>query len=127
LSESPLRKRSQSCTWRISATGTGTGVLLGKGKITGAGAVPDTAQRPCLPFNGTGTMSGAGGTIVFKVNPSSTACGDDAGQLFSFTGKAAVLKATGKLAKAKGTLKMTGTYDRSSGAFSAKFTGTLTR
>jgi len=37
-----------------------------------------------------------------------------------------VLKGTGKLARAKGTLKMTGTFDRSSGAFTAKFTGSLT-
>jgi hypothetical protein len=70
-------------------------------------------------------MSGPGGKIAFKVNPGSTSCGDDSGQLFSFTGKATVLKATGKLLKAKGTLKMTGTYDRSSGAFSVKFSGTL--
>ena len=43
------------------------------------------------------------------------------------TGKATVVKATGKLAKAKGTLKMTGSYDRDSGAFSVKFSGKLTK
>ena len=32
-----------------------------------------------------------------------------------------------KLAKAKGTLKMTGSYDRDSGAFSVKFSGKLTK
>ena len=116
--------KTADTTATINANGTGTGTLLGAGKITGAGTA-DTAQRPCLPFTGTGKMSGAGGVIIFKVNPASTACGDDAGQLFSFTGKAAVLEGTGKLIKAKGTLKMTGTFDRSSGAFTAKFTGSL--
>lgn len=113
-------------TVAISANGTGTGTLIGSGKITGAGT-GDTSQRPCVPFTGTGSMKGAKGTIIFKVNPGATSCGDDAGQLFSFTGKAAVLKATGALLKAKGTLKMTGTYDRSSGAFSVKFKGLLVK
>ena len=112
-------------TVAITANGTGKAVLLGAGKVTGAGSA-DSSQRPCVPFTGTGKMTGPGGTLVFKVNPSSVGCGDDAGQLFSISGKAAVLKGTGKLAKAKGTLKMTGTYDRSSGAFSVKFTGSLT-
>jgi hypothetical protein len=108
----------------ITATGTGTGTLLGAGKITGVGT-GDSSQRPCVPFTGTGMMRGAGGTIAFKVIPQASGCGDDSGQLFSISGKATVVKATGKLLKAKGTLKMTGTYDRSSGAFSVKFSGTL--
>ena len=110
----------------ITANGTGSGTLLGAGKVTGLGA-GDSSVRPCVPFNGTGSMKGPGGVVTFKVNPGSAGCGDDAGQLFSITGKASVLKATGKLAKAKGTLKMTGTYDRSSGAFSIKFSGSLTK
>jgi len=110
----------------ITANGSGSGTLIGAGKVTGVGA-GDTSVRPCVPFNGTGSMKGPGGVITFKVNPGSAGCGDDSGQLFSITGKATVTKATGKLAKAKGTLKMTGTYDRSSGAFSVKFSGSLTK
>lgn len=111
-------------TVAISASGTGKGTLIGATKITGTGS-GDTSQRPCIPFTGTGSMKGATGTIIFKVIPGATSCGDDSGQLFSYTGKASVLKATGKLLKAKGTLKLTGTYDRQSGAFTAKFKGTL--
>jgi hypothetical protein len=110
----------------INAKGTGAGTLIGAGKITGLGT-GDSSQRPCVPFTGTGSMTGTGGSLTFKVNPGSSGCGDDAGQLFSITGKATVLKGTGKLAKVKGTLKMTGTYDRTSGAFSVKFSGALTR
>jgi hypothetical protein len=111
-------------TVAITANGSGSGTLIGAGKVTGLGK-GDSSVRPCVPFNGTGSMKGPGGVITFKVNPGTAGCGDDSGQLFSITGKASVLKATGKLAKAKGTLKLTGTYDRSSGAFSVKFSGTL--
>ena len=108
----------------ITANGTGSGTLIGAGKVSGVG-VGDTSQQPCVPFTGTGSIKGAKGTIAFKVIPGSTSCGDEAGQTFNFVGKAVVTKATGKLLKKKGTLKLTGTYDRSSGAFSAKFSGTL--
>jgi hypothetical protein len=109
----------------INANGTGKGLLLGAGKVTGLGTA-DSSQRPCVPFLGTGKMTGAGGTIIFKVKPGTSGCGDDAGAFFTISGKATVLKATGKLAKRKGTLKMSGTYDRNSGAFSIKFSGSLT-
>lgn len=110
----------------INAKGAGTGTTIGAGKITGLGT-GDSSQRPCVPFTGTGSMTGTSGSLTFKVNPGTAGCGDDSGQLFSITGKAAVLKGTGTLAKVKGTLKMTGTYDRSSGAFSVKFSGALTK
>jgi hypothetical protein len=111
----------------ISATGTGLGQVIGAGKIVGKGT-GDTAQQPCVPFSGTGSMTGtARTTITFRVLQVSRGCGDEAGEVFSVVGKATVLKATGKLLNAKGTLKFTGTYTRSSGAFSVKFTGTLTK
>ena len=53
------------------------------------------------------------------------ACGDEEGNFFSINGRAVVTKATGKLAKAKGNLKVTGSYDRAAGTFSAKFSGKL--
>ena len=80
-----------------------------------------------MPFTGTGLITGTGTTkLSFKVTPGSSACGDEAGESFAIVGHAAVTKGTGKLAKAKGILKLTGTYDHTSGAFSVKFTGTLT-
>ncbi len=108
----------------ITANGTGTATKVGAGKVTGAGK-GDSSVQPCVPFTGTGKITGAKGTLIFKVNPGSSGCGDEAGQLFSVSGKATVLKGTGLLAKRKGTLKMSGTFDRSSGAFTVKFTGKL--
>lgn len=110
----------------ISATGAGTATLIGAGKITGKGT-GSAAERPCIPFSGTGVMTGARGTVAFRVQPLSKGCGDEAGEQFSIVGRATVTKATGKLAKARGSLKLTGFYDRASGAYSIKFTGTLTR
>src|SRR5581483_9252905 len=110
----------------IKANGTGTGTLLGAGKIVGVGS-GDSSVQPCVPFTGTGNMTGPGGSIIFKVLPGSSGCGDEQGQLFTVSAKAVILKATGKLLKRKGTLRITGTFDRSSGAFSAKFRGTLVK
>ena len=109
----------------INANGTGSGSLIGVGKVTGAGK-GDSSVQPCVPFTGTGKVSGPKGTLIFKVNPGSSGCGDQAGQQFTVSGKATVLKGTGLLAKRKGTLHMSGTYDRTSGAFTVKFTGSLT-
>ena len=113
-------------TATISAKGTGTATSIGAGSIAGLGT-GDTSQQPCIPFTGTGTMTGAGGTVTFKVLPGSSGCGDEGGHNFTITAHLAVLKATGKLAKAKGTLKMTGVYSHDDGSFSVKVSGTLTK
>jgi hypothetical protein len=109
----------------ITATGAGVGTFVGKSTVTGLGS-GDTSQQPCVPFTGTGKLAGTGTTLTFKVSPGSSSCGDEKGEIFSISGHITVLKGTGKLAKAKGILKMTGTYDHTSGAFSVKFFGTLT-
>jgi hypothetical protein len=111
----------------ISAAGTGKGTIIGAGKITGKGT-GDASQEPCVPFGGTGKMTGvAKTTIVFKVVRTSKGCGDEGGEFFSISGKAVVLKATGRLANAKGTLKFSGLYNRGAGTFSIKFSGSLTK
>ena len=113
-------------TATIGANGTGTATSIGAGTITGLGT-GDTSQQPCIPFTGTGTMKGSGGTITFKVLTGSSGCGDEGGHTFTITSHLAVLKATGKLAKAKGTLKLTGVYSHDDGSFSVKVSGTLTK
>ena len=110
----------------ISASGKGTGTLIGSSSISGKGT-GDASQQPCAPFTGPGTMVGTGGKIAFTVVSGSQGCGDEQGQVFSLSGKANVTSATGKLAKAKGVLRFTGVYDRGAGTFSVKFKGTLTQ
>ena len=113
-------------TATISANGTGKGTLIGAGSITGQGT-GDTSQQPCIPFGGTGTITGSAGTIAFKLLPGASSCGDEGGHNFAITAHLTVLNATGKLAKAKGTLKMTGSYSHDDGSFTVKVFGTLTK
>jgi hypothetical protein len=111
-------------TATIAATGPGVATLIGKGKVTGAGT-GDSSQQPCVPFGGLGSMTGLKGSISYKLTTGANACGDEGGHVFTVSGHALVLKATGALAKAKGTLKFTGIYNRDDGTFSVKFTGIL--
>ena len=108
----------------ISATGKGLATLIGAGKVTGIGT-GDSSQQPCVPFGGTGTMTGAHGLVAFKLTSGASGCGDEGGHVFTIKGYVTVTRATGKLLKAKGTLKFTGIYNRDDGTFSVKFTGTL--
>jgi hypothetical protein len=110
----------------ISANGAGKGTLIGAGSITGQGT-GDTSQQPCIPFGGTGTIKGAAGTIAFKLVSGASGCGDEGGHNFAIIAHLTVLKATGKLATAKGTLKLTGSYSHDDGSFSVKVSGTLTK
>ena len=109
----------------ISASGSGKLASLGTGKIVGNGTAPDTTQQPCTPFGGTGTITAGGSVIAFTVPQSSSGCGDEGGHTFSIKGVFQVTKVTGKLAKAKGSIRFTGVYDRDGGTFSVKLTGTL--
>ncbi len=115
----------------ISTTGAGVGtpLLMGAAKITGVGTgstVGVGADNPCVPFTGTGSMTGVKGKLTFKLVQGSQACGDEAQQMFTVTGRATVTGGAGRLAKAKGPLKLTGTYDRGAGTFNAKLAGKLT-
>ncbi len=108
----------------IAAKGTGTGLPIGRGTITGLGK-GEAKPQACNNWSGSGLLKGTKGTIAFKMLPGAQGCGDEAGNFFSITGYATVTKATGKLAKAKGKLKVTGTYAHDTGAFTAKFSGKL--
>ena len=110
----------------ISATGPGLGTLIGKSKVTGKGT-GDASQQPCVPFNGTGLMSNTKGTTIkFQVIAPSSGCGDEEGKVFSISGKAKITGGTKLYKKAKGTLKLTGVYDRGAGSFSITFSGKIT-
>jgi hypothetical protein len=113
-----------SGTATIAATGTGKLTLLGAGKIVGNGT-GDSTQQPCVPFGGTGTISGPGGVITWKAPTNANACGDEGGHTFTVKGTLQVVKATGKLAKAKGSIRFSGVYSHDDGSFSVKLTGTL--
>jgi len=110
----------------ISATGTGLGTLIGKSKVVGKGK-GDTSAQPCVPFNGLGSLANATGTkLNFQMLTGASGCGDEGGHVFSVSGRAKILSGTKLYKGAKGTLKLTGVYDRDQGTFSINFTGKLT-
>lgn len=119
----------------ISANGSGTNTVMKAGKITGLGK-GDASAQPCVPFNGTGTITGAKGTkLNFTMLSGASGCGDEQGQVFSISGRAKITGGAGKvkvgtklysLAKAKGTIKLTGVYNRGGASFTVKVNGTLT-
>jgi hypothetical protein len=110
----------------ISAKGNGTGKLIGAGSLNASGT-GDSSQQPCVPFGGTGSIVGAGGTINFAANPGASGCGDEGGHNFTVKAILKVTSATGKLAGRKGTLRAIGTYSRDDGTFTVKVTGNLTK
>jgi plastocyanin len=112
----------------ISAEGPGTATVIGASRVSGTGT-GDASRQPCVPFTGNGVMKASSGatTLRFSVLPGSSGCGDEAGKVFSISGKAKITGGTGAMAGATGTLKLTGIYDRGAGTFSVKFSGSVTR
>lgn len=112
----------------VTATpkGTGKATLIGKGSLTGTVA-GTTSNPPCSPLSGPGTLKGKKGTLKLKLLTGSRACaaGSDDQNNISFSGMAKVTGGTGALKKASGKLHYSGHYDRGTGAFNVKLTGTL--
>jgi hypothetical protein len=106
--------------------GKGTGTPIGKSTLTGT-VKGTTANPPCSPLNGPGTLAGKTGKLKVTLQPTSRACaaGEDDQDSISFSGTAKINNGTGKFLRAKGTLRFSGHYDRSSGAFNVKLKGTL--
>lgn len=109
------------------ASGTGSGSLLGKGKLSGTVAAT-TANPPCSPLSGPGTLSGPKGKLKLKLVSPSRGCAasEEDQDSISFSGTAKVTGGTLAFRKARGTLRFSGHYNRKSGAFNVKLTGSLT-
>lgn len=109
----------------ITANGNGTGTLIGSGSLK-ANGTGDSSQQPCVPFGGTGSITGAAGVLNFTATPStSNGCGDEGAHNFTVKAYLTITSATGKLAKKKGTLRAIGTYSKDDGSFTVKLTGAL--
>ena len=106
--------------------GTGTGTPIGKSTLTGV-VRATTANPPCSPLNGPGTLAGARGKLQVNLLPTSRGCAasEEDQDSISFSGSAKILKGTGKFRGAKGTLRFSGHYDRAGGTFNVKLTGTV--
>ena len=111
----------------VTATtkGTGKGTLIGKSTVSGI-VTATTSDQACAPFGGPGTIVGTGGKLkVTVVNSRGCAASQEAQNDISVAGFVTVKGGTGKWKAAKANLHFTGHYDRGSGAFTVKLTGTL--
>jgi hypothetical protein len=112
----------------VTATpkGKGKATLIGRGTMTGTVA-GTTSNPPCTPLSGPGILKGTRGTLKLKLLTGSRACaaGSDDQNNISFSGYARVTGGTGALKRATGKLHYSGHYDRGTGAFNVKLTGTL--
>lgn len=108
----------------INVTGAGKGSVVGASKITGVGK--GFSGEPCSTFSGTGTITSKLGKMNFALSPGAKAC-PSAGNadLNAITASAKVTGGTAAFKKARGTLKVTGTYDRGTGKFTSTFKGVL--
>jgi hypothetical protein len=108
------------------ASGTGTGTVVGKSKLSGT-VTGNTANPPCSPINGPGAITGPKGKLKVTV-VNSRACGasEEDQNSITLSGTAKVNGGTVMFKKAKGSLHFSGTYDRKSGVFNVKLTGRLT-
>lgn len=109
------------------ASGAGSGTLIGKGKLTGT-VTATTANPPCSPINGPGTITGPAGKMKLTVVTPSRGCAASETEQDSITvsGTAKVNGGTLKFKKARGSLHFSGHYDRKTGTFNVKLTGKLT-
>jgi hypothetical protein len=109
------------------AVATGTGTAIGKGKLTGTAAAT-TANPPCSPLTGSGSISGPKGTLKLTLGAGSRGCAasEDDQTNISVSGTAKVTGGTLQFRKAKGSIHFSGHYDRANGSFDVTFTGSLT-
>ncbi len=108
--------------------GTGTGTLIGKGAIGGTVVATTTADSPCAPLKGPGTIKGLKGSFKLSIVSGSRGCAasEEDKDNISIAGTAKVVGGTGKFIKARGSLRFTGRYDRTTGLFTLKLTGKVT-
>jgi hypothetical protein len=116
-----------------SVKGTGTGTLVGKSTVQGAGSASSSAQ--CDPFTGTGSIAGPRAKIKLTVTQSkSSGCssGESGPVTVTFHGVAVATGGTGAAKGAKGTLKFSGslkiggTTGAENGPYNVSLSGTLT-
>ena len=109
------------------AAGAGKGTVIGSGKLAGV-VKATTANPPCSPILGPGTVSGPKGKLKITVTTGSKGCAasaDDQNNIL-LSGTAKVTGGTGAFKKAKGSLHFSGSYDRQGGKFNVKLSGPLT-
>jgi hypothetical protein len=107
-----------------TATGKGTGTIVGASKIVGK--IAGAGSEGCSTWGGTSTVKSAKGTLKLAVaSTKGQACSSDQ-QAFTLHGSAKVTGGTLAFRHARGPLTFTGTFDRAGGHFTLKLAGKIT-
>jgi len=119
----------------MSVKGNGTSSVVGAGTLSGTAKGTSSGSSSCVPFNGTGVIKGASGTIKLSTTVTSAkgwSRGERGPVTITVSGTAKVTGGTGKAKGAKGNLKYSGTLKlknttgTQSGHFTSKLNGKLT-
>lgn len=129
---------AQTQTFTASYTGTasgyasgskvfGTGTMSGRGRLIGRSTlkgfgVGNLTSSGCGTFGGRVTLKGARGSLRLKMHSAQACAGADS---VSFSGRARVVGGTRAFAGARGALRFTGTYTRSTRAVSVSLRGRI--
>jgi hypothetical protein len=99
----------------------GAGGAAGLTKLAGKNGTGQ-GTGSCAFFSGAATLSGASGTVKLNVKSSSKGCGDT---VATVSGSATAVGASGKVKGTSGAVAFSGTYNRSTGAFTVTIKGTV--
>jgi hypothetical protein len=132
---------AQTQTFTASYSGTGSGYASGKkaagvgtmsgrgrpiGRSTLKGSGLGTFTSPsCVTFDGRATIRGARGSLRLAMRGGHACASDSAADSVSFSGRARVVGGTKKFAGARGALRFSGSYSRSTGAVTISFRGRI--
>jgi len=106
-------------------TMSGRGRLIGRSTLKGSGLGTFTSSA-CVAFGGRATIKGARGSLRLAMHSAQACASDSAADSVSFSGRASVVGGTKKFAGARGSLRFTGTYTRSTRAVSVSLRGRIT-
>jgi hypothetical protein len=132
---------AQTQTFTGSYSGTGSGYASGKkaagvgtmsgrgrpiGRSTLRGSGLGTFTSPtCVTFDGRATIRGPRGSLRLAMRGGQACASDGTADSVSFHGKARVVGGSKKFAGARGALRFTGSYSRSTGAVTISFRGRI--
>jgi hypothetical protein len=105
-------------------TMSGRARLIGKSTLEGSGLGTFTSPA-CVTFDGRATIRGARGALRLAMRGGQACASDSTADSVSFSGRARIVGGTRKFAGARGALRVTGTYVRSTGAVSISFRGRI--
>jgi hypothetical protein len=107
------------------ATLSGRGRVIGRSTLKGSGLGTFTSSS-CLAFGGKATLKGARGSLKLALHSAQACTSNSSADSVSFSGRARVVGGTKRFVGARGALRFSGSYVRSTRMVSISFRGRIT-